>query len=58
MSSKIPLSVSSYMAQIGAKGGSAGRGKKKKRSPEHYRKMIEKRAAKRKLAAAPSEGET
>ncbi len=38
------------MAQIGAKGGAKGgtaKGKRKARSPEHYRKMVEARKAKR-----------
>jgi hypothetical protein len=43
--------VRAYLAQIGAKGGAAGKGAKKKRSPEHYRKIVaasvKARAAKR-----------
>jgi len=45
-----PKAVSAYMAQIGSKGGAKGgtaKGKRKARSPEHYRKMVEARKAKR-----------
>lgn len=47
---KPPKSVTDYMAQIGAEGGKKGgtaKGKRKARSPEHYRKMVEARKAKR-----------
>lgn len=36
---KVPKSVSEYMATIGAKGGAKGKGKRKIRDPEHYRRM-------------------
>jgi hypothetical protein len=35
-----PEEVSAYMAKIGAKGGKSGKGKSKKRSPSHYRKLV------------------
>lgn len=34
---------SKYLAEIGRKGGAAGRGAAKRRSPEHYRRMVELR---------------
>lgn len=37
--------LSKYMAAIGSKGGSAS-GKRKARSPEHYRKMVDARKKK------------
>lgn len=40
---EVPKSVSQYMKRIGAKGGAAGRGAKKKRSGAHYKKMVEAR---------------
>jgi hypothetical protein len=46
-----PKAVRDYMAAIGAEGGKKGgkaKGKRKARSPEHYRKMVEARQAKRK----------
>ncbi len=36
MATKIPESVSEYMARIGRKGGKNGKGVKKRRAPEHY----------------------
>lgn len=47
---EIPKPVSDYMSAIGKKGGSAGKGSKKKRSAAHYQKMVasRKRKAKRK----------
>jgi hypothetical protein len=42
--------IKKYMAEIGAKGGKIGgkaAGERKKRSPEHYRKMVEARKAKK-----------
>ena len=47
---KPPKAVSAYFAKIGAEGGKKGgtaKGKRKARSPEHYRKMVEARKAKR-----------
>lgn len=47
---KPPKAVSDYMAQIGAEGGKKGgtaKGKRKRRSPEHYQRMVEARRAKR-----------
>ncbi len=47
----IPEEVSEYMKKIGAKGGKAAAGSKKKRSKAHYQRLGEihrKRAAKRK----------
>jgi hypothetical protein len=47
---KPPKAVSAYMAAIGAEGGKKGgtaKGKRKARSPEHYRKMAEARKKKR-----------
>ena len=42
-------SVQKYLAEIGKKGGSAGRGASKRRGDsEHYRKMVAAREAKRK----------
>jgi len=40
--------VKAYLAEIGRKGGAAGTGSKKRRSPEHYRKMGLARMAKAK----------
>jgi len=37
----VPEEVSEYMAKIGAKGGKKGRGAKKKRPKEHYKKLGE-----------------
>lgn len=39
--------VKKYLSKIGEKGGSAGRGASKRRSPEHYAKMVEARKKKR-----------
>ena len=44
----VPRAVSDYMKKIGSKGGAAGKGKAKKRSPEHYEKMIVSRNRKAK----------
>lgn len=46
----VPKEVSAYMKKIGARGGAAGKGEKKKRTGTHYKKMVEarKRKAKRK----------
>jgi hypothetical protein len=47
----IPKSVSAYMATIGAKGGKAAKGAKKKRCRAHYKRLgvlHKERAAKRK----------
>lgn len=43
---KPPKSVSDYMATIGKKGGEA-KGKRKARSPEHYKAAAAKRWAKK-----------
>jgi hypothetical protein len=47
--------IRDYLAEIGAKGGAAGKGASKKRSPEHYRKIVaasvKARAAKKKARA-------
>jgi hypothetical protein len=40
--------IKEYMASIGRKGGKAATGTKKRRSPEHYKKMAEARKKKRK----------
>ena len=40
MTKTVDPAVSEYMRKIGAKGGKAGSGAKKKRSPEHYRKTL------------------
>jgi hypothetical protein len=48
--SRPPKVVSDYMARIGAEGGKKGgaaKGKRKARSPEHYKRMVEARKAKR-----------
>jgi hypothetical protein len=52
----ISAEVSSYMREIGSKGGKIGgvvKGPQKARSPDHYRKMVDarnsQRAAKRAL---------
>jgi hypothetical protein len=42
-----------YLAQIGAKGGSAG-GPAKARSPEHYQLMVKRRIAANRRRAKPS----
>jgi hypothetical protein len=51
----ISKAVSAYFKAIGAKGGAAGRGTKKTRSPEHYKKIVaasvKSRAAKKKARA-------
>jgi hypothetical protein len=39
----IPKAVSSYLAEIGAKGGKNGKGAKKTRDASHYRRMVETR---------------
>jgi len=39
--------VKNYLSKIGEKGGSAGRGISKRRSPEHYAKMVAARNKKR-----------
>lgn len=36
----VPRSVSAYMAEIGAKGGKKGRGVKKTRDADHYRRLV------------------
>ncbi len=36
---RLPSVVREAMANLGAKGGAAGRGASKRRSPEHYLKM-------------------
>jgi hypothetical protein len=43
---RTPKEVREYLASIGSKGGKA-KGKRKARSPEHYRKMVEARKKKR-----------
>jgi hypothetical protein len=43
MTDKNPAAV-----ELGRKGGSAGSGASKRRSPEHYREMVEARKKKRK----------
>ena len=57
----MPPVVREWMSQMGVKGGRIGgtaTGKKKKRSPEHYQKMVAarnaQRAAKRAATAAKS----
>ena len=40
--------IKAYLAEIGRKGGASGTGSKKRRSPEHYKKMGLARMAKRK----------
>jgi hypothetical protein len=40
-----------YAAKLGRKGGKAGTGKAKKRTPEHYALMVKKRNAQRKREA-------
>lgn len=45
----VPEEVSAYMAKIGAKGGAKSKGVKKKRSPKHYRRMVEIRRRNREL---------
>jgi hypothetical protein len=47
MKKNVDPAVRDYMAKIGAKGGKASRGKKKVRSPEHYRKLVEIRRRKK-----------
>jgi hypothetical protein len=52
----IPKEVSAYLASIGAKGGKAAKGIKKKRTNAHYRRLGElhsARAAKRKKEKKP-----
>lgn len=44
--------VKAYLAEIGRKGGAAGTGARKCRSPEHYKKMAAARKAKRKKKAS------
>jgi len=39
--------IKKYFTNIGKKGGSSGRGDSKRRSPEHYQKMVEARKRKR-----------
>jgi hypothetical protein len=46
----IPKSVSSYMAEIGAKGGAATGKVKKRGSSEYYKKLRAKRTRKEKAA--------
>jgi hypothetical protein len=49
----VPKEVSRYMSEMGIKGGRIGgkaSGKRKARSPEHYRKMVEARNGQRKRA--------
>lgn len=38
---------SNYLAEIGRKGGAAGKGASKRRPPEHYRRMAELSVARR-----------
>ena len=45
----VPSAVSEYMAKIGAKGGAKSKGVPKKRSPKHYRRMVEIRRRNREL---------
>jgi len=33
--------VTKYLSDIGRKGGKSGKGESKKRSPEHYKKLVE-----------------
>ena len=40
MTKPVDPAVSEYMRKIGAKGGAAGSGAKKKRPKEHYRKTL------------------
>lgn len=40
--------VKAYLAEIGRKGGASGTGDRKRRSPEHYKRMAAARKAKRK----------
>lgn len=45
---EVKNAVKEYLASIGRRGGSSGTGAKKRRSPEHYKRMAEIRKAKRK----------
>ena len=47
--------IKEYLAEIGRKGGKAANGAKKRRSPEHYKKMVEARWKKRKKKARADE---
>ncbi|MFA7100133.1 MAG: hypothetical protein WC143_08680 [Eubacteriales bacterium] len=49
--------IKKYLSKIGKKGGSAGRGASKRRSPEHYAKMVaarNKKSEQRKLEKGES----
>jgi hypothetical protein len=56
--------IKKYLAEIGAKGGAAGKGKAKTRPPEFYKAIAAKAAEKRsaakaaRLAAEQAEGKT
>jgi hypothetical protein len=45
----LPKAVSTYMAEIGAKGGKNGRGARKTRTAAHYQKMVEVRRRNKEL---------
>jgi hypothetical protein len=46
-----PVRVKDYLASIGKRGGEAGKGKAKRRSPEQYKAMAAKSAKVRKAKA-------
>ncbi len=48
--------VKHYLASIGKKGGEAGTGKAKRRTPEQYREMAKKSAQVRKAKSATDSG--
>ncbi len=43
--------IKKYLSDIGRKGGKAASGDKKRRSPEHYKRMVEIRRKNRKKKA-------
>ena len=47
--SRVSKSVSAYFSEIGAKGGAAGKGSKKRRDAAHYKRLadMKKKAAKK-----------
>jgi hypothetical protein len=52
----VPAAVSAYLAGIGARGGAAGTGAAKARTPEQARAAVAAREAKRKAARTNGEG--
>lgn len=38
---RVPKAVSNYMAEIGSKGGAAGKGSKKRRDAAHYKRLAD-----------------